>query len=129
GCGARDASTEIAAGSVAETAESEYFDQGLCAYTCLKLRECGALCRALGDPPGCNPDDGASYAMCVRGALQASYWGTAACPHACQDYGGRFIGAYRWDAQACGEAVLTRSCDGIYTVFTHPPSECTNVCR
>src|SRR5262245_34090751 len=70
GCGSQSASTAIDVdagrpppgvspmdlGRPAPSDEYAYFDRGLCASFCLRLRECGTLCRAMGSPPGCEND-------------------------------------------------------------------------
>lgn len=167
GCSGRASSTPIDAaalppgidgavpGAMAPTAEYAFFDRGLCASFCLRLRECGTLCIAMGQPAGCVNDSTDAYVMCMRGRYEpvgcnpASdagpctlvggldprfFEGETRCPHSCAGPERRpgpavYSLAYEWDVQACGDAVAQTACADITRVISAPPRECTNVCR
>lgn len=116
--------------------EYDYFEQGLCANLCLRLRECGVLCLSLrGAGPGCVNDSQAAYQQCLRGDLRGDIFlgsppgSVAQCPHRCQNYQQRYRGASEQDVQTCGHAVLARSCATIADVILDPPSTCLAVCE
>jgi hypothetical protein len=132
-----------------KTAEYEYFDRGLCSYFCERLRECGATCSVLAHPPeNCDSNSPAAFQQCVRGEFKPQFTaGVTACPHDCSGgqtgTSGLFQGAYQWDVEACGDALLARSCEpsGL-NASGHPdnpgsigaalkalPRECLNVCQ
>jgi hypothetical protein len=152
GCSSSAGSERITggdAGNPMETAEYMYFDRGLCSYFCERLRECvdgqgvPAICKVVANPPDhCDANNTQVFAQCVRGQLRPEFLaGVGTCPHSCMG-AGTFTGAYAWDVQACGDAVLTRTCDAamlvnnqaspsnaIGAVLLSPPNECLNVCR
>lgn len=138
GCGGNHASTALP-GSLAE-AEYDYFDQGLCANLCWRLRECGLLCQSF--RPGsatrlnCDPTSESAYLACVRGEdLDRSIFNTNLCPHTCGSYldennqPTRFIDATEQDVAVCGRAVQALRCgDDLANALVDPPSACVNVC-
>ncbi|MEI8254687.1 MAG: hypothetical protein WCJ30_03355 [Deltaproteobacteria bacterium] len=137
--------------SIGETAEYMYFDHGMCAGFCWRLRECSVLCSVLnpahpdydaacGTGPGAGNDSPAAFNMCVRATstpdgrtpFVLSVFGIASCPHACP--AGAYHTAYEWDVQACSDAVIVRSCNqggpgSIGDTYREGVAECTNVCR
>jgi hypothetical protein len=129
GCGGSEASTPIQ-GSAAQS-EYDYFDQGLCAHICLRLRECGVLCRALQDPgPNCDPNSPNAYIQCIRGALRADIFHTGSCPHTCSSYAhGRFSGAVLEDVAVCGHAVDAIACNDLPAAIVTAPAQCTGICQ
>jgi len=155
GCGGTAASQRVRRGTASfETEEYMYFDRGLCTHFCLRLRQCGQICRAVyGDEAtNCDNDSPDVFARCVRGDLARKHVFATQCPHACTPY--QYNGpTYEFDVQACGDAVLARTCDlGVTTIETDPttgrtaevysanrgsignlfnelPGECLNVCR
>lgn len=139
GCGGSRSQTALP--GTLEEAEYDYFDQGLCANVCWRLRECGLLCRSFraGSPSqrGCDPGSEASYLACVRGEdLDPSIFNTNTCPHACgvyrdaNDQPTQFQDATEQDVAVCGRAIQALSCgDALAVAFTQPPSACINVCR
>ncbi len=86
GCTSVAGSQPVAPGnlSVGETAEYMYFDRGMCAGFCWRLRECGVLCQVMNPAhpmyaAGCQPPPCASPADCGGTA-----WGRACLPtHGC----------------------------------------------
>jgi hypothetical protein len=146
--GCSSSSQQIQPGNVnadpPETAEWMYFDQGLCAGFCWRLRDCGVLCSALNPahpqyPQNCQNDAPEAYAQCVRGVtvnniqpLNSGIFGIGECPHACPSL--HYQTAYDFDVQACSDAVLARSCSSsgagsIGDLYREGVPECTNVCR
>lgn len=129
GCGGNLASQRV-------ESEQQFFEDGLCSHFCLRLMECGVLCTALANPPaGCdnNNPSAEAFAMCVRGEINSDYFGVSRCPRSCGMVG-TFQGAYQWDVQACGDAVLSRTCNergpgSIGNLFREVPEECAHVCR
>lgn len=112
-----------------ETAEYMFFDRGLCSHFCWRLRECGLLCAGLGRDEGtCDNDAPETFQDCVRGDIRGDVFGFPRCPHSCPE-GTTYVQAYEWDVEACGHAVLARSCGSIQDIFRTTPGECLNVCQ
>lgn len=140
GCGGNFARTGVP-GDTREEAEYEYFDQGLCANLCLRLRECGLLCQSFraGSPSrtNCDPSSAEAYVACVRGEdLDRSIFNTNLCPHTCGSYldeanqPTRFSDATEQDVATCGRAIQSLRCgDSLAEALTNPPSACINVCQ
>lgn len=130
GCGG-DLSTQTLPGNPDE-AQYDFFDQGLCANLCFRLRACGVLCESIrGGSAGCDNDSTDAYQQCVRGQIRPEIFGSDACPHNCTAYGRdlRFIGATQQDVQVCGHVLSTMSCNGLVDAIRNPPAECTAVCQ
>ncbi|MEZ4391315.1 MAG: hypothetical protein R3A48_09490 [Polyangiales bacterium] len=140
GCGGNFANTAVP-GLTTEEAEYEFFDQGLCANLCLRLRECGLLCQSF--RPGsasrnnCDPNSAEAYVSCVRGEdLDRSVFNTNLCPHTCGSYldeqgqPTRFAEATEQDVAVCGRAIQALRCgDSLAEALTNPPSACIGRCQ
>lgn len=113
------------------SAEFNYFDQGLCSHMCWRLAECELICSALNRPDTCDDTDESlaeAIQACVRGnELRADVFRFTQCPHFCPS-GSRYSVAYQWDVEACGHAMLQRSCDDFVDIFSNLPTECVNPC-
>ncbi|MBL8600997.1 MAG: hypothetical protein JNK72_03640 [Myxococcales bacterium] len=134
GCGGSNADTPIP-GDAAE-AEYDFFDEGLCANFCWRLRECGSLCDVIRrNGQSCDNNSPEAYSQCVRGDIREDLFPRelmlSRCPHSCGPYGGQYAGAFRQDVASCGHQVLATSCnaDALINVLIQPPTACTVVCR
>lgn len=127
GCGG-DLANNALPGNPAEQ-EYDYFEAGLCANLCLRLRTCGVLCQAVrGAGAGCNNDSREAYQQCLRGNLRTEIFHSDQCPHTCRNYGRHFIGASEMDVQVCGAAVQAVSCLDISNAIVAAPAQCLAVC-
>lgn len=115
GPGTSDASDCV--GTVVDSAPGdasvEYttFDNGICAGLCLRLQECGELCRALGPAPaGCTNESPAAFEQCLHGGIDQAVFGIGTCPHACRS-GFVFTGATDCALTSCRDSIRSRSCD------------------
>jgi hypothetical protein len=127
GCGGSLANSPLP-GSTPQQ-EYDYFEQGLCANLCLRLRSCGVLCRAITNAgAACNNDSREAYQQCIRGNVRRDIFGSDMCPHSCRNYNGSFQNAAEIDVQTCGHAVQALSCSSIHTAITSPPDECLARC-
>lgn len=135
GCGGSNADTPVA-GDGSE-AEYDFFDEGLCASFCWRVRECGLLCDVIRRGGAqCDPQGEASFRQCVRGEIRSDIFPAGAnltrCPHSCGNFGGRsFRGAFRQDVAACTHQVLASSCSAttLTDLLLQPPAACTVVCQ
>ncbi len=128
GCGG-DQSNITLPGQQSE-AEYDYFDQGLCAHMCYRLRTLGVLCNALESPPaGCDPLSPEAYRLCVRGSVRRSVFGAQSCPHSCANYHGTFVGATEQDVQVCGHVIDGMSEGDLAGIIQQPPAQCVAVCQ
>jgi hypothetical protein len=127
GCGGSLAN-EVLPGDASQQ-QWDYFEEGICAHMCLRLRSCSVLCASLQQPgPGCVNDSLAAYQQCLRGNIRRDIFGSNVCPHSCGEYTLRYQGASEQDVQVCGHAVLALSCNGIADVIRQPPQQCLAVC-
>ncbi len=128
GCG-NDLSGQTVPGTQPQS-EYDYFDQGMCAHMCLRLRDLGVLCEALSPaPPNCDPNSTAAYVQCVRGGLAMVPFGATFCPHTCANYHGVYTGATQEDIDVCGHIIDGMSASDLAGLIQSPPAPCVGVCQ
>ncbi len=127
GCGGSLAGTALPGDP--DQSQYDYFEQGLCANLCLRLRSCGVLCRSLQTPgPNCSDDSLAAYQQCLRGNIRADVFGSNMCPRSCGNYRLTYRGASEQDVVVCGAAVQAVRCEDIHLTIRQPPLQCLAVC-